>query len=239
MRLLSDNCPAYDALAEPERRYARMLFFTLWPNGGGFSSYDEGLRVLREEEAVCDELATIVELGLATASHVTVPLEGELATYPLRVHARYQREEILAAADYASLDRKPTSLMQGVAFAPAANADLLMATLRKSEADYSPTTMYEDYLISHDQFHWQSQSSTSVDSPTGQRYLRQRDLGYTPLLFVRETKSLPSVLTAPYYFLGPCEYLSHQGSRPISIVWRLLHAVPARLFRAMARQNVS
>lgn len=44
----------------------------------------------------------------------------------------------------------------------------------------SPTTMYEDYLISHDLFHWQSQSNTSEQSPTGQRYIRHRDLGYMP-----------------------------------------------------------
>jgi Domain of unknown function (DUF3427). len=98
--------------------------------------------------------------------------------------------------------------------------------------------MYEDYLISHDLFHWQSQSSTSEESPTGQRYIHHRRLGYTPLLFVRETKTLPSGLSAPYYFLGPCEYQSHTGSRPMSIVWRLRHSVPARLFRTMARQNV-
>lgn len=228
LRLLSDNCPAYDALAEPERRYARMLFFTLWPNGGGFSSYDEGLRVLREEEAVCDELATIVELGLATASHVTVPLEGELATYPLRVHARYQREEILAAADYASLDRKPTSLMQGVAFAPAANADLLMATLRKSEADYSPTTMYRDYPISPTLFHWESQNATTVASPTGQRYLNGTS---NVLMFVRDTHQ-DELGTKPYLFLGPINYVSHQGERPIAITWRLRRPIPTDIFQA-------
>ena len=67
---------------------------------------------------------------------------------------------------------------------------------------------------------------------------QHRELGYTPLLFVRESKKLSSGLTAPYAFLGACEYVSHQGSRPMSIVWKLNHDVPARLFRIMARQNV-
>ncbi len=111
-------------------------------------------------------------------------------------------------------------------------------TLQKTEEDYSPTTMYEDYLISHELFHWQSQSNTSAESATGQRYVRQRELGYSPLLFVRETRDLPSGLSAPYASLGPCEYVSHEGSRPMSIVWRLPYSVPARLFRVMARQNV-
>ena len=34
-------------------------------------------------------------------------LTGPLPDVPLRVHARYQREEILAALDYANLERKP------------------------------------------------------------------------------------------------------------------------------------
>ncbi|MEI7461399.1 MAG: DUF3427 domain-containing protein [Pirellula sp.] len=95
---------------------------------------------------------------------------------------------------------------------------------------------YEDYLISHDLFHWQSQSNTSEQSPTGQRYIRHSELGCTPLLFVRETKTLSSGLSAPYHFLGPCSYVNHTGSRPISITWKLQHQVPTRLLRTMARQ---
>jgi len=114
--------------------------------------------------------------------------------------------------------------------------DVFFVTLQKSEDEYSPTTMYEDYLISHDLFHWQSQSNTSEQSPTGQRYIRHSELGYKPMLFVRETKSLPSGLSAPYHFLGPCKYLNHTGSRPISITWKLQHHVPTRLLRTMARQ---
>ncbi len=51
-------------------------------------------------------------------------------------------------------------------------------------------------------------------------------------------RALPSGLSAPYFFLGPCQYVRHLGSRPMSIVWELAHPVPARLFRAMAIQNV-
>ena len=98
--------------------------------------------------------------------------------------------------------------------------------------------MYEDYAISPELFHWQSQSTTSADSPTGKRYIEHRKQGYTPLLFVRERKKLPSGLAAPYAFLGPAEYVSHQGSRPISIVWKLQHPIPPRVLRPLARQSV-
>lgn len=156
---------------------------------------------------------------------------------PLTIHAAYTRDEVLVGLGHWSLANRPDQ-REGVLHLPIPKVDAFFVTLQKTEEDYSPTTMYEDYLISHDQFHWQSQSNTSAESPTGQRYIRHQSLGYTPLLFVRETKSLPSGISAPYYFLGPCEYVSHMGSRPISIVWKLVRSVPTRLFRAMARQNV-
>jgi hypothetical protein len=40
----------------------------------------------------------------------------------------------------------------------------------------------------------------------------------------------------PYHFLGPCSYVSHTGSRPISITWKLQHHVPPRLLQTIARQ---
>jgi len=34
--------------------------------------------------------------------------------------------------------------------------------LNKSEKDFSPTTIYNDYVVSETQFHWQSQVSDAV-----------------------------------------------------------------------------
>jgi hypothetical protein len=52
--------------------------------------------------------------------------------------------------------------------------DLLAFTLDKSSGDFSPTTRYRDYAISRDLIHWESQSTTSLASKTGQRYLHHR-----------------------------------------------------------------
>src|SRR4051794_24734992 len=45
-QLLSDDAPAYDALTPSERRLARMLFYSLWSDGGAHESYAEGLEAL-------------------------------------------------------------------------------------------------------------------------------------------------------------------------------------------------
>lgn len=221
---------AYSTLNPQEQRLARMLFFSLFPDAGGFTSYDEGLAIARAEGLAASELATIIDLAFDGTRLPTVALSGSLGAVPLQVHARYQREEILAALDYASLARKPTSVMQGVAFSESLNTDILLVTLRKSEADFSPTTMYRDYPISADRFHWESQSTTSVASPTGQRYLSNSS---TVLLFVRAEQK-DEFGTSSYLNLGPAHHLSHVGERPIAITWELEHRMPAEfLSRAL------
>jgi len=36
--------------------------------------------------------------------------------------------------------------------------------------------------------------------------------------------------TAPFLFLGPAGYVSHEGSKPISITWKLEHRLPLDWF---------
>ncbi|HLS75157.1 MAG TPA: DUF3427 domain-containing protein, partial [Actinomycetaceae bacterium] len=110
---------------------------------------------------------------------------------------------------------------------------VFLVTLRKSERDYSPTTMYNDYAISRELFHWESQSRTTVASPTGQRYLHHRERGTHILLFTREHKK-DALGTAPYLFLGTADYVSHTGERPIAITWHLHRPLPMDVFQAAA-----
>ena len=218
----------YHELSVIEQRLARMLFFSLWPDGGEFTSYDAGFEALRAEVEPRAELRQVVDLAFDATRHVTFPLPGGLAGVPLDVHARYSREEVLAALDRGTLERKPAHFREGVLHTTIDGRpiDAFFITLRKSEADYSPTTLYRDYAISPTLFHWESQSTTSVDSPTGRRY---RDGTSTILLFVRRERT-GEFGTEPYMFLGPATYVSHTGDRPIAITWRLTHPMPADLY---------
>ena len=55
--------------------------------------------------------------------------------------------------------------------------DIFFITLNKSDKDFSPSTLYEDYAINERLFHWQTQSKTSIESPTGQRYINHLKTG--------------------------------------------------------------
>ena len=129
-------------------------------------------------------------------------------------------------------------MREGVLHLPDIKVDVFFVTLHKTEKEYSPTTMYQDYAINDRLFHWQSQSTTSAESPTGRRYVEHEQNGYTVLLFGREYKSRNS-LAQPYSFLGPAHYVTHSGNRPVNITWRLEHPLSARLLRTLARLAVA
>ncbi len=228
--VLADGAPTYAELSPVEQTFARMLLFSLWP-GGGFGSYEAGLASLRAEPAVREEVRSVVDLAFDGARHVTTSAAGDLQGLNLWIHARYQREEILAALGHATVARVPATFREGVLRSAEWNCDAFLITLKKSDTDFSPTTMYRDYAISPDLFHWESQSTTSVDSPTGQRYLNHRELGSSILLFVRDGKT-NEMGTEPYMFLGPASYVGHTGDRPIAITWKLEHPMPFEVFTA-------
>lgn len=228
---LDDDAPSYDDAPAALQAYGRMLLFSLWPDGGGFTSYAAGLAALRDEQAVRQDLAAVIRLGIGGAQRLTTLLQGALAERPLRVHGRYTREEIVAALGYVSLEgRKANSVREGVMYSPEAAADAFFVTLHKSEADYSPTTMYHDYALSRELFHWESQSGTTLASPTGQRYLHHDEQGSHVLLFARPSKVTELGGGAPYLFLGEASYASHRGERPIAITWRLHTLMPVMDF---------
>ncbi|MEQ9460449.1 MAG: DUF3427 domain-containing protein [Phycisphaeraceae bacterium] len=226
-----------NATADPLGDLRRsLLHVTLWGPGGTGMSLDEADQRLQEQPGVVSDLEAVLDYRLRHTQAVGGPLDAVL-TGPLALHARYTRDEILVGLGHWTQTRRP-DFREGVLHLPEKRVDAFFVTLQKTEDAYSPTTMYEDYAISDRLFHWQSQSTTSAESKTGQRYLRHRELGYTPLLFVRERKHGPGGLAMPYVFLGPAGYVSHEGSRPVSIVWRLEHAMPQRVSR-VAKSSVA
>ncbi len=210
-----------------------MLFYSLYPNGGGFEDASGGLEAL-SGEAVVNEMRQVIDIAFDSARRTTYALGSiapALADVPLEVHASYSREEILAALGFASQRRTPSTMREGVAWCEAVNADAFLITLKKSDRDYSPTTMYRDFALSPELFHWESQSTTSSASPTGQRYIHHRERRSHVLLFVREAKT-NALGTSPYVFLGPADYVSHEGERPMAITWRLHRPMPTEVYQA-------
>ena len=99
---------------------------------------------------------------------------------------------------------------------------------------FSPSTMYADFPISRELFHWESQSNTSQASPTGQNIIQHQQRGYTILLFARDVKQRNDA-TVPFTYLGPADVERYESERPIKVVYRLRHPMPAEMFKTNRR----
>lgn len=217
------------------QRQLLMAHFSLWGHDTPAESLAASVERLRGNPVMLEELLELLQLRQEMIPAVT-PAANLPFECPLRLHAGYTRYELFAALGHWTLREQP-QMREGVLHLKQLDADLFLITLNKTEREYSPTTMYEDYAISDRLFHWQSQSTTSAESPTGQRYINHRERGHTILLAVRESNSEKG-LSCPYYFLGAADYVSHEGSRPMSIIWRLHHPIPAHLLRVTERLAV-
>lgn len=198
-----------------------MFHFSVWGPNEPVSELENGLERLWNEPARREELISLMKLLAERQAHLTSAYDGA-SRVPLHVHAAYTRDEVLAAFGH----KKPSAVRQGVVWIPDERADLFFITLKKTEQHYSPTTRYQDYALSARRFHWESQNTTSQESPTGQRYMHHAGLGSTVHLFIRESKT-GTFETPPYLYAGPARYLSHTGERPMQITWEMEHALPS------------
>ena len=228
--LASPAPPSAAALTDAERRILLGLHFTLWGDRERWPSLDASLDEIWAHPAVLSELREVFAVLEDQASHLTYPVQdGVWDAVPLSVHASYSLDDILTAFGEMTLER-PHRIREGTRYNEETRSDLFFVTLEKTEERYSPTTLYKDYAISPELFHWESQSVTSQSSKTGQRYIHHRQVGSNILLFVRRS-GRSGTRTAPYMFLGFADYVSHERERPIAFVWRLRRPMPADFFR--------
>lgn len=226
--LRADEPPAIAFLQLRERRSLRMLVVQLLDRvAESETTLAEGARLLWKYSAVRAELVELFEVLIDRIPHVALPLDV-LPEVPLSVHARYSRLEMLAAC--ATDDKvKVRPWREGLYYDKALKADLFVFTLDKTSGQFSPTTRYRDYAISRELIHWESQSTTPADSPTGRRYQNHVALGHQILLFARLNAD-----DRAFYFLGPATYVKHVGELPMAVTWQLHHSLPGDLFQAFA-----
>ncbi|RMX22933.1 DUF3427 domain-containing protein [Auritidibacter ignavus] len=212
----------YEALTEPEQRWARMFYFSFlhpYQKDDTFASYDHAFDWLRHQKILVDEIEQIFEHNLATAR--IVPATTALGEQvPLVARASYRREEILAALDVSSWEKPRASHVEGVQYSEAFETDALLINLHKSERDFSPTTMYRDYAISPELFHWESQSRVGPDSRAGKRYKCKAENGTHTMLFARHSPT-DVIGTRAFVCLGTADLVSCEGAKPMTIIWRL------------------
>lgn len=230
LRILTNTgYPDFAKLKDIEKRMFQMFYITMWGKAIEDWTADEvseNIHALLNSPTMLSELIALLRYNYNRIDFIDEPVDLGFDC-PLDLHCSYTREQLLVAMDF----MKPSIVREGVKWLPDKNIDVFFITLNKSDKDYSPTTMYQDYSINETLFHWQSQSTTNAEGKVGQRYINHRKNGSKVLLFVREFKNDIYGNTAPYTYLGTANYVSHNGSRPMNITWKLDEPIPAKYLK--------
>lgn len=230
LRILTNTgYPDFAKLTDIEKRMFQMFYITMWGKAIEDWTADEvseNIHTLLNSPTMLSELIALLRYNYNRIDFIDEPVDLGFDC-PLDLHCSYTREQLLVAMDF----MKPSIVREGVKWLPDKNIDVFFITLNKSDKDYSPTTMYQDYSINETLFHWQSQSTTNAEGKVGQRYINHRKNGSKVLLFVREFKNDIYGNTAPYTYLGTANYVSHNGSRPMNITWKLDEPIPAKYLK--------
>ena len=217
-------------LSDVEKRMMQMFYVTVWGKvveDWGSKEVQGNLQSLSNSTVMLKELIELLYYRFDQIDFIDEFIDLGFDC-PLDLHCTYTRDQLLVALDF----MKPATVREGVKWFSDKQLDVFFVTLNKADKDYSPTTMYNDYSISENLFHWQSQSTTAENSPTGQRYIHHKERGVKVLLFVREFKSDRVTGGAgAYTYLGTASYVKHEGSRPMNITWRLDRPIPAKFLK--------
>lgn len=238
IKQLCQNDFVFNGLDPIQNQFALMCHYNFWDKSGtalNVNSLAASLLMLRNKP-LQEELLAVLAILINRIHHQEMDLELAQPS-ALKVHSRYTREQILAAIGASTFVAKSPS-REGVLAINEQNLECLFVTLNKSEKQFSPTTMYHDYAISEHLFHWQSQNSARPERGRGLSYIEQQKLGKTVLLFVREQSKNENGRTMGFVNFGKVHYVSHNGSQPMNVTWRLEQPIPDVMWHDAAKLAV-
>ncbi len=206
------------------------IYYRIWGDKGsnlGITSLEDAFLKLSKNPSILADLDEVLSW-----SQDNTDVSGRIPELPftcsLELHAQYGIKEIQAAFGKATLETAGQTGVGSFHFAEVKTYALLI-TFQKTEKEFSPSTMYADYPISRELLHWESQSTTSQQSDTGQNLIHHEERDYTILVFARDQKKRNAV-TVPFTYLGPVKQVSYESNRPIKMLWRLRHQMPVEMF---------
>lgn len=217
-----------------EQTFGVMLYYTLYLDRigkTGVDSMEEAIARLAGYPAFVTELQELVDYLLEHLEMKTFAV-GEGLPVALEQYGCYTREEIFAIFGRQTANKRMQGCVAGVFNIEELNTELFFVTLNKSDKDFSASTMYDDYVVSENQFHWKSQN-TDTHKGRGKRFVEQAQNKKKFLLFVREYKRDGFGNTCPFYCFGLVDYISSRDDKPMSIDWRMHQPILPQFINAV------
>lgn len=225
-----------DDFDENQKTMLLMLHYDVWQNAGGFDSLEKSIIQIGKNKTLVNEIIEVLEILIDKIGFKEIDIQLPYEQ-PLKLHARYTRDQILAAFRLSTFDKK-SSNREGAAENKSLNTEILFINLIKSEENFSPTTMYEDYAISETLFHWQSHNAYGPETSKGVSYIKHIESNKKILLFIREKGKDENGNTLGYVFIGEGIFKETEGSKPMNIKWELNEPMPNYLWKESAKMSI-
>lgn len=219
---------------ERDKTYSIMLYYSLYGDkitNTGVKSIEEALGRLKKYPVFVSEINELTDYLLKNIEIKTFSV-GEGMPAALEQYGVYTREEIFTIFGRQTADKKMQGSVAGVFNIDEMNTELFFVTLNKSDKDFSASTMYDDYVVSEEQFHWKSQN-IDTHQGRGKRFVEQATNKKKFLLFVRENKRDGFGNTCPFYCFGLVDYISSRDDKPMSIDWRMHQPILPQFVKAV------
>lgn len=221
---------------ENQKTMLLMLHYDVWQNAAEFDSLEKSIIQIGRNKTLVNEIIQVLEILIDKIGFKEIDIQLPYEQ-PLKLHARYTRDQILVAFGLSTFEKKSSS-REGVAENVNLNTELLFINLIKSEENFSPTTMYDDYAINETLFHWQSQNSSRPDIGRGLSYIKQQENDKKILLFIREKANDEKGNTIGYVFIGEGNFKEYEDQKPMNIKWELNEPMPNYLWKESAKMSI-
>lgn len=221
---------------ENQRTMLLMLHYDVWQSAGGFESLEKSIIQIGKNKILVNEIIEVLEILIDDIGFKEIDIQLPYEQ-PLKVHSRYTRDQILVAFGLSTFDKK-SSNREGAAENKTLNTEILFINLIKSEENFSPTTMYEDYAINETLFHWQSHNAYGPETRKGVSYIKHLEHDKKILLFIREKANHENGNTMGYVFIGEGIFKETEGSKPMNIKWELNEPIPNYLWKESAKMSI-
>lgn len=229
-RLIRQNMVLWSDATVRERKFFDLFYYTVWLDSFEKVNQLYGRHAVSKEELVAEvsgldwfmeELMVLINHRRSqlckTTQWIQIDDEAEIELYGC-----YSADEIHLLLE-GKLGRWQ---VLGTQYNMERKFAMVFVTLNKSDKQYSPSTLYEDYAISQQLFHWQSMNKVREDSNEGQRIVHQATNGWKFILFVRDAKTDEYNNTNAYYCLGLMDFKSSHGECPMNVVWQMHQTIP-------------
>ena len=229
-RLIGNGMSQIDKPTKREEKFLQLFYYTIWMDEPQKVNKTYGLALAGIEDAVqsaasmqwfMEELSFLVELRRNQLNKTTKWLKIDEQA-EIELYGCYSADEIHLLLE----NKLGRWQVHGAQYNHERKLAMIFVTLNKSDKEFSPSTLYEDYAISPEQFHWQTRNDTLRQSDDGQRIIHQQTNGWKYILFVRDSKKDEYGLTNAYYCLGLMDYHYSHGECPMNVVWNMQTSIP-------------